>query len=291
MATKKRRIDPDTLVLLKQIGIGFSVLSVLALLITGVWYGTRLEALTIQHVQVEGGETLDHQVIQETVNTTLAGTYLGLIPKRFTWFYPKQTIVDSVESIDRVYGVETSRVDGQTLHVSFLEFTPTALWCERADSTTCLFLDEKGYAFAEAPNLLGGSLVRFVTTGEELVKGQYLTDEETLNSLLEMIMLLEERAWYVSHVELDQVGDVFVFLSGGGELKTSVDKAPTVMVANLMTVIASPDFAHLEPGNFNYLDLRFGNKVYLSEEEVIEVDELVTEVASSSTSTLQTIEE
>ena len=52
----------------------------------------------------------------------------------------------------------------------------------------------------------------------------------------------------------------------------------TDVVENLLVVLASPEFSHLNPGNFSYIDLRFGEKVFVN--EIGEVPE--TETATSS---------
>ena len=282
MPRQKRRLNPDTVVFIKKVGVGFLVLSLTALIVAGVWYGSRLESLTISKVVVVGGETIDHQIIIDEVQANLAGTYLGLVPKRFAWFYPKEALEDKVGQIERVHNVSIAKIDGQTLQVNFSEFLPKALWCESSPTDRCVFLDSEGFAFAEAPSLAGGSLVRFFTTGEPVTVGNNLTDANTLSSLLDLIARLEGREWYVSRIELDQVGDAFVFLSGGGELKVSSQESPEITVGNLMTVVSSPDFAHIQPGNFAYIDLRFGNRVFVSEEGLIEPEEIETEIATGS---------
>jgi hypothetical protein len=58
------------------------------------------------------------------------------------------------------------------------------------------------------------------------------------------------------------------------------------MINNLMAVISSPDFSHLKPGNFQYIDLRYGNKVFVNEEEVVVPEEF--DVVSTSTSSATT---
>jgi hypothetical protein len=270
--------------------VGFLVLSAAALLISGIWYGSRVEALTLTEVKVLGGETIEHQKIIDEVQAGLEGNYLGLVPKRFAFLYPEQVLVERVAQIDRVHDVSLERMNGRTLQVSFSEFIPRALWCESVESDTCLFLDNEGYAFGVAPRLSGGSLVRFVTLGEDIEVGRGLTDFKTFGSLFELVDLLNEREWFVSHIELDLVGDVFIVLSAGGELKVSSEEPPQKMVNNLMTVIASPDFAHLKPGNFQYIDLRFGNKVFVNEEEII-VPEEIEASATSTEEVLQSTDE
>ena len=48
---------------------------------------------------------------------------------------------------------------------------------------------------------------------------------------------------------------------------------------NLRSILESEEFAHVTSGDFNYIDLRFGNRVFVNEEES------VVEEAETATST------
>jgi hypothetical protein len=38
-----------------------------------------------------------------------------------------------------------------------------------------------------------------------------------------------------------------------------------IVFQNLKTILASEEFAHIAPGEFQYIDLRFGDKVFVRE--------------------------
>ncbi|MCA9359539.1 hypothetical protein KC850_00695 [Candidatus Kaiserbacteria bacterium] len=282
MKNRRRLIDADTLVLLKQIGIGLLVIGVVALVFSAIWYGTRLSVLTISSVHIEGGETVRHDIVREKVEGRLEGTYLGLIPKRFAWLYPKEEITETVNSIERLHNVKVVRKRRTEIFVTFDEYRPRALWCKSVEGEECLFVDTTGYAFGSAPKLSGGSFLRFVKNGEEAEVGNQLASQAEFDSLLMLADLLAGHDWYVSHIELDQVGDVFIKIVGGGELKVVASESPEKTLENLLTVLASEDFSHIKPGNFQYIDLRFGNKVFVNEEIAVPEEETAIESASST---------
>lgn len=273
------KFDPNTLVLLKQIGIGVLVISSVALLVTGVWYGTRVSSLTITQVNVSGGETVNLGEIKHKAEELLDGEYLGLVPRRFAWFYPDEEIASVVSGFERIHNVTVAREGGTSVQVSFDEYTPQALWCQSVEQSDCLYLDETGYAFGHAPQLIGGSFLRFVKTGEKPEVGVSVTSHESLANILLAVEKLAEHDWFVSYVEIDQVDDVFLKIVGGGELKITASEDPIKTVENLLTILGSDEFKHIHPGNFQYIDLRFGNKVYVNEKAV------VVEIASTTAST------
>jgi len=264
--SRKQRLNPDTVVLLKRIFTGVLVIALFSLLIVAVWYGTRIKSLTIDTVAVTGGKTIKHSEVEVLVKQELKGTYLGIVPRQFAWLYPEADIRRSIASIERIHNISVSRINRSELVVNFDEFTPRALWCESVGSDKCLFLDNEGYAFSTAPKLSGGSFLRFVKSEQPIVIRESFDTSETFNIMLTFANLLAERGWFVSTLELDQVGDVFLHLADGSELKVSVNQSPTEVVDNLMVILQSNKFSHLKPGNFQYIDLRFGNKVFVKEE-------------------------
>lgn len=284
MKPRPKRLDPNTVVLLKHVGIGVLVISVVALLLTGIWYGTRVQSLTITDVEASGGETIEHGEVEQSVQAVLDGKYLGFVPRRFAWFYPRQEVLDEVLKTERLYNVMIVREGLTKLHISYDEYVPHALWCA-FETESCIFLDVNGYAFALAPKLSGGTFLRFITSGREAVIGEEVAEKKLYEYIQEIVQSLTERGWYVSYVEIDQVGDVFLKVVGGGELKVSVDETSEKTVENLFVVLSSEEFQHIKPGNFKYIDLRFGDKVFVNEELA------TSESAVTSSTTATTSEE
>lgn len=278
MTPKHQRLNPNTVVLLKHIGMGVVVIGIVALLLTVLWYGTRVPSLTLVDVKASGGETIAHTEVEKLVQDTLEGNYLGFIPRRFAWLYPEQEVIEKVSAQERIYNVQVTRHRGTGLIITYSEYVPHALWCTSITEESCVFLDDQGYAFSHAPQLSGGSFLRFVTSGREAVIGEVPIEKSIFTAAEEVVRLLAEKGWFVSHVEIDQVGDVFLSLVGGGELKIHTEEAPALMVENLLTVLTAPEFEHVEPGNFQYIDLRYGNKVFINEE----IDREATTTASTS---------
>jgi hypothetical protein len=71
------------------------------------------------------------------------------------------------------------------------------------------------------------------------------------------------------------VRDAFLHIVDGGELKVTLTQEPQVTVNNLNVVLTSEEFKGVQPGNFQYIDLRFGNKVFVNEVPLVELTEAV----------------
>jgi hypothetical protein len=283
---KRRRLDPHTIMVIKQVLIGLMVFSLIGLVITGIWYGTRLQALTITQIEVSGGETISHDEVKSKAWGQLEGSYLRLIPKVFAWTYPEEKVFNAANEVNRIKDVLVYR-DGQKVLINFGEYVPDALWCDGQKVPNCLFLDKNGYAFSPAPVLTGGTLLRFTTIGGEPKLKEHFANEENYLAIQKLILLLNDSGWYIYKVDLDAASDAFIHVVGGGELKVTLLQTPTETVNNLVTVLNSDEFKHITPGNFKYIDLRFGNKVFVNE---VLVSEVVPTASSSEAVTTVTTE-
>ncbi len=266
--TKKRRVV-ELSPLQKQLIAGFSLLVLIALLLTATWYITRIEALQLKSVEVTGGFTIPHVAVEGIVWEELSGTYLRLIPRTFRYTYPEESIVAAVSSFPRLKQTSVMR-EGSKLLVAFEEYEPYALWCQSATDDTCLFIDHTGYAFSEAPNLTGTALIRFQKNNDEPTLKTSVFESSFLREVSEFTEALErDLDLYVTHVHGEGDYDVLFTLSGGGMLKVSQTQPFSTSLANLKTILVSEEFAHIEPGNFQYIDLRFGDKVFVNEESAV----------------------
>ncbi len=264
---QRRQWDPRTRAILRQVIIGLGILTVIGLLITAVWYGTRVQFLTIVSVTVEGGETINHESVKKAVEEVLAGDYIGLVPRRFAWTYPDEEILKRVVDIPRVKDPVLERVSGTELHLSFSEYIPHALWCQGRGSEECYFIDEGGYAFTRAPKLEGGTFPRFHTIGHEAKERTNMIPTDDLRAIETLREALSyELGLPIAFVETDMVRDVFLGVAGGGEIKATLRMSYEETVSNLKSILASKEFSDIKPGSFQYIDLRFGNKVFINEE-------------------------
>lgn len=266
-STRRRRLTPETVIMLKQVLFGVLLATVLGGLLTGIWYGTRVAALTLDKVTVSGGETISHVMVESIATETLAGTYFKLVPRQFAWLYPETEIIQNIYALERVQSIHLERIEGTELEISITEYLPTALWCSEEAAGACLFVDETGYAFTTAPDLTGGAFVRYTTLGREPTRGEQLVPVDDLAAVTWLYTTLEdELGWSVVQIEIDTVGDVFYTLRDRSELKVTLAADPAETYANLVTVLDSDSFTDLAPGDFQYIDLRFGNKVFVNRE-------------------------
>ncbi|MCA9364021.1 hypothetical protein KC727_02275 [Candidatus Kaiserbacteria bacterium] len=254
---------------------GLVALAVVGLLGTGVWYGTRQPIVTLDQIIVEGGETIPHEDVTHIVEQALEGSYVFLIPRRFTYLYPKGTITEHLLALPRLHDLTLTVEERTTLHITFEEYVPHALWClAEDDAAPCYFVSDEGYAFAAAPPLRGGVFTRYIIAGTgELMEGYPLSPEMFTTTEQFIAGLIDTVGYRTRSVTETEDGDIIYTLSGGGDILVAGDMSAEDGLENLRAVLSSSKFAHLAPGNFAYIDLRFGSKVFVKEELVAPGDE------------------
>jgi hypothetical protein len=232
-----------------------------------VYYTTRLTEVTLVDVSVLGGETISHDEVRQIALDELRGTYLLLVPKRFAFLYPDEAIRVAVSKVPRTYDVLVERDSLTSLKVSFKEHSPHALWCTEAmEHAQCFFLNSEGYAFAPAPNLQGGSLVRHHTEGLQELKVESVISKEKLLQVDTFIQQVElGLGLRITELLYDKNNDIHFMINGGGMILAPASKDFAVTYENLKSVLISKEFKHIEPGNFKYIDVRFDNKVFVNE--------------------------
>ena len=62
-----------------------------------------------------------------------------------------------------------------------------------------------------------------------------------------------------------RAGDEEYHLAGGGYLIVAPKRGVQETFDNLQSILQSEAFKHMTPGAFDYIDLRFGNRVFLKE--------------------------
>ena len=250
-----------------------AVACVVLVVAVGIWYGARRPAVTIHAVTVSGGTTVPHEVIEKKVESTLSGSYALLIPRRFSYGFPRDEIVEAINSIPRVHGASVVRASRNELAVTFEEYEPYALWCDSVPtgSTTpsCVFVDETGFAYAPAPSLNGESMMRFVVEGRMPESGVNVYDAETVRRYRMLSDAIAERHSHrLRLITETKDGDLILHLNNSTNILMAKDSDIEDVFAHIESVFQTEEFKDVALENLEYIDVRFGNKVYVKERGV-----------------------
>ena len=234
------------------------------LLLSGALGLTYLPALQISAVQVSGAQTVSSSTVEVFVRARLMGSYAYILPKTNIFLYPKRSIARAlVAAYPQFASVDVHAVDFHTIAVAIVEREPRALWC----SDNCYLMDENGVVYGEAPVFSAPVYTAYqgTTTGERLPK-QFLAPGEFL-PLSALVDAIAQKipGEHLQAVEVDAQSDVQMHFVGGFIVRFALRDEGGDVFERFTLALQSAPFKDKPLSGFEYLDLRFGDKLYYKE--------------------------
>ncbi len=236
------------------------VLVLLGAALVGVSY---IPALRVDTVVVHGVQTLATSSVEYEVQQALSGNYAFILPRDNIFLYPRQYLATKLVRNYPVLGsVDVHAADFHTVVVNLVERQPRALWC--LDEPHCFFMDESGMIYAPAPTFSTAVYVSyFGTTTHGEYFWRFLTPEQfpTLSALVDALAQ-KVPTEKVLQVVVDANSDVSVVFAESFTLKFGLhDQGGDVFERFSLALTSAVISAH-KLSDFDYIDLRFGDKLY-----------------------------
>ncbi len=231
---------------------------------------SRASFLQIMDVSVSGSHAVITSAIQRSVQQQIAGTYTYLFAKNNIFLYPKETIrMNILEQFPTLSHVKIRAENFHTVTVAVVERQPSSLWCGSTFTVTtetanCVLLTEDGLAYAPSANYSGNTYNKFYGgVASSSLPWQFLTIEQfrSLSALVNVIVK-KEMIDTISGVSVDSSDDVHVVFSSGFTLVFRLHDKSNDVLERLFLVQGSLPFLSQPLSTFEYIDLRFGDKVY-----------------------------
>jgi len=240
-------------------GVAFLCLLVLG----GLAWLSRAPFLRVTSVQVVNAQALASSTIAQFAWDQMSGAYGWLFARNNIFLYPRQTI--SQQLLLQNPGLRAVDVHAQDFHtvvIKVTERTPVALWCD----TDCYYMDEQGLVYAAAPQDGAPTYISYqgpVATTTEPGLRQYLTTEE-FQSLAALMAALAQTMPDnpVGQVVVDDNLDTRVYFQNDFLLIFNLKDDGGDIFERFTLALSSDVFKGKTVADFEYLDLRFGDKLY-----------------------------
>lgn len=214
---------------------------------------SHIEDINISNIDIHGNDIVSVEELNLIAESEIGGNYLYLFSKSNILLFSEKGITNSIfESYKRIKKVEVGRKNMTTIYIAVEERFPHALWCEEE----CYFLDDLGYIFAKAPEFSGNVFFKYNIQIDTDPIGTQLLD---VREFAEVELLVRS----LKNLELDPIGlsliddiDFEIFMTDGSKLIFSRDQDFAEVYDNLDSILSEVD------GDLEYIDLRFGSKIY-----------------------------
>lgn len=242
-----------------------------ALLIFGgfVWLSWA-PFLRVTKIEVSGTKSLPPGELMAYAQQQLAGSYAFLFARNNVFLYPRAGIeAGLLEQYPTLRAADVHAKDFHTVEVNVAERQPVALWCPSAGSEQaggCSYMDEQGLIYAPAPAYSDAPYVTYqgaATSTPQSGLKQYLT-QDAFQSLAALVAALEAKETNdpVVQVAVDGTGDARVYFKDDFLLILSTKDDAGDVYQRFVLALQSDAFAGKQLSDFDYLDLRFGDKLY-----------------------------
>lgn len=234
------------------------------LLLVGTIFLARVSFLRVTRVEVLGSQSVAASDLQQLVLQELEDSYFFVFPKSNVFLYPKKAIVAKLlASYPSLKGATTNIKDFQSITVTVEERHPEALWCSDLSSSPCFFLDGEGVIYAQAPaysapvyDLYLGTAAGKTLPRQFLLPGQF----RALSALVAAVR--KDAGIAIERVSVDAHDDVRMWFANGFVLLFVLKEAGGDVYERFTLALGSEPFKNRKFSDFEYLDLRFGDKLY-----------------------------
>ncbi len=250
------------------------IFSAAALTLVGALIGcTWIPYVRINMVEVLGTETQKTADIQILAQETLRGAYLFIVPKNNIFFYPKKEVLSVLYArYPAIKQIDVKAKNFTTVAVAVVERHPSALWCGEAPlaEAPCGLMDENGFVYGPAASFSGDAYVRYfgpatTTEGYSVADApkKFLTPQQfrTLGSLV-AAFAAHQKGVGVQHVAIDANDDVSLAFANGFSVLFAMSDIGGDVFERFTLGLQSEPFQKHPIDDFEYLDLRFGDKLY-----------------------------
>ena len=254
--------------------------------IVAIVYGASLASysprFSVQEVRVAGANEISQDILRYYVDTRLHDGRQAFFSRANIFLYPRSSIEHAVvEFFPRIKSVKISRESlfATAITVSIEERETFARWCTlmlgTGNGEECYFLGENGFIFARATSsaktlssyvFRGGLPAMPAHAGQTglssttaAIGQQYLPG--SFAGVLALLDRLGQAGFSSSEIVAKDDQDFSVRLQQGFEIRVSYGADVGALVKNLELILASEPLRGKE-SELEYVDLRFGNRVY-----------------------------
>lgn len=224
--------------------------------------------MRVGQVSVLGVRALDAKELEEVVWQELAGGWGYMFARSNIFLYPQKEITrELTRRFPTIKTVTVQAEDFKSVAVTIAERQPAALWCgeSQASSTACHFLDEDGLVYAPAAMYSDGVYQTYYgpLQNAEAGQGQFLTAAQfhALPPLLESLQKSADTG-SLQFIAVNHEGDVRAVFAGGFAVLFGVADSGSAVLERFLLALAAEPFVDRALSDFEYLDVRFGDKVY-----------------------------
>ncbi len=244
------------------------VIFIFVFLAVGMLIVTRIDAFAVKDISVEGNREVTSSELIDIAQVHASSSWLYFFPRKSIVLYPtKELEADIKAKFPRFSDVAINRSGLSSIRIRVIERSPRALWCDDVQSS-CYTVDDQGYIYARADDSFAttSELIRFVggnSSSTSSVIGTNINSSSTFSDIVSLLQGMKDRGLTPEQVEIRNNHEFSVKVHPGGSVIFSDIHPFNESLGNLSAALESAAFkAASSSKDFEYIDTRFGNKIF-----------------------------
>lgn len=248
---------------LVYVALGFGALIIFIAILCGLSW---LPFLRIKAVTVDGEKTVMREHIERVAYNNIKDGYFHIFAKSNVFLYPRRAIEhDLMQQYPTLSTVKVKAATFTSLAITVTERSPAALWCGTSVASStggCYLVDKDGVVYAPAVVYSDDVYQRYFGGVTGALPWQYLPAEVFRSLSVFLATVAQKQNLVLNTIYINEVGDVHATFTNGFTLIFASNANAGDILQRFTLALSADVFRSHGLADFDYLDLRFGNKLY-----------------------------
>jgi len=215
----------------------------------------------IKKISIEGNSSLDQEKITAEISKYLNDKQFKIFPRDNILILSKKEIINNLlEKFPRLKTVSLIKNFPNSISLKVTEHNSEALFCFKNKDDGCAFIDQDGFVFEKAPYFSPGVYLTFLEEATSTWKLNFqVIPEEQFKKLIDFKNLLAGEGIKILQIIIKKEGIYELQTNEGWSILLNEKNDSQLTYQNLKTTL---DQIKDKRKNLDYIDLRFGNKVF-----------------------------
>lgn len=238
----------------------------LTALIVGFFYWMNHSSMRISEFKIVGNKFSDSEVMQKIVEEILDEKTLFVIPNDNVVFLPKKKIQSQIENeIFEVSAVDFDLKNFDKFEIEIFEHEPKAIYTNGGMN---YFVNSEGRIFMQEPLVHSfGDLTRVYFDSNDIKIGDTVVNSDFISMIDDFIFKLKKIGIDVTLVSNENADIYYLNTKQGYYLVISSKDSLDDYYKNIKTIFDEKALTEEQFSELEYMDLRFGNKVFYKFED------------------------
>lgn len=226
-------------------------------------YLLQIPAFAISKIQITGTMFVSQEEIEQKTKGLLEERLVWIIPRSNIFLFSKNKLEEKIKENPAVVSVRIRKHFFKTLSIEIQEQEKEMIYCTSFEKTECFYINKQGFLYGQVTDIIIPEQEIIIYNLKESKKIKDTLIEESIYQ--DIVLFIKNSARHnirIGEVHLKQ-DDVVEFVSREHmRIITSIYDEFGKDFANLIALLEQAVVTPEQFSNIDYIDLRFGNKVF-----------------------------